>query len=335
VVRVESQDFEPQSQEKQLRVPPDADSALCTFLLTPQYPGRLTVHVEIYKDDVFAASRYLHTNGEASDRLPIKSANYQIVSILLPVVGHVESPKSLQEIETDTELLRRQIQEAEAQVRSPVEPPSSRRSRMMSIWPIIALLLLIAVCAAAITGSPALRRVLVNFFATNTPTPTATLTPTPTGSPTPTSIPSFIPKPTPTGRPPPHSTLTGTEIAGEVVITEPVGDCVWVAKQQKIVVSWSQVPSGTDLWVFVYSPEIERYFPFLCAEDLQPSGSRVCILVFMKHEPYEAIVVLANKGSFAALDEARQAGSGALQSELPTGIKEKDNIRVYGPTPTP
>jgi len=166
---------------------------------------------------------------------------------------------------------------------------------------------------------------------TATPTPTSTPTPTiPTETPTSSDRP-----PTPGVCPSPHSPLPGTEMAGVVDIVEPVGDCVPVDRQQSFTVTWSGVSGGPDLWLLVYSPGIERYYPFLCATDLGPNGQRDCDLVFMEHEPYEVIAVLAEPPGTADLDVIRRAGNGLTQAGLPKCISEKASLSVYGPTPTP
>jgi hypothetical protein len=176
---------------------------------------------------------------------------------------------------------------------------------------------------------------------TATPTPTSTATPTSIATPTiPTdpSTASDTPTPiplTPGVCPSPHSPLSGTVIAGVIDIVEPVGYCVPVDRQQSFTVTWSGVSGGPDLWLLVYSPGIERYYPFLCATALKPNDQKDCDLVFMEHEPYEVIVVLAEPPGTTALDGIRKAGNGVTREGLPLCISEKYSLSVYGPTPTP
>ena len=68
ILRVNSPDFEPKRQEKIITVPPDGDSEVVAFLLTPQRAGELVLSVELYKDDTYIAARTLKTNGNSNGR---------------------------------------------------------------------------------------------------------------------------------------------------------------------------------------------------------------------------------------------------------------------------
>jgi hypothetical protein len=61
VVRLSSPDFSPLQQAKTLFVPPDADSEVCHFLLTPTRTGQLRVLVELQWQDALHGSRSLRT----------------------------------------------------------------------------------------------------------------------------------------------------------------------------------------------------------------------------------------------------------------------------------
>lgn len=60
-VQLTSPDFSPGVQVKNLFVPPDEDSDLCRFLLTPMRTGRLRVLVELQWEDAMRGSRSLKT----------------------------------------------------------------------------------------------------------------------------------------------------------------------------------------------------------------------------------------------------------------------------------
>jgi formylglycine-generating enzyme required for sulfatase activity len=108
LLKVESPDFDPRIQTKRLAVPSDGDSELCTFFLTPKYTGKLTVHLEVYKDDVFAASRLLRTNSEPSDRVSVSSKEFFIVSIpMAVVVSRAKSAYEVRDTLSEGELGRR------------------------------------------------------------------------------------------------------------------------------------------------------------------------------------------------------------------------------------
>lgn len=67
-LQVESPEFEPKSQSKNILVPPDGDSDVCRFLLTPLLTGTLTVQLELHREDIYRAARKLRTECEAGDR---------------------------------------------------------------------------------------------------------------------------------------------------------------------------------------------------------------------------------------------------------------------------
>jgi hypothetical protein len=67
-IAVVSPEFQPQSQRKAIRVPPDGDSAICRFLLVPTCAGALTVSVELSVGELHQTARALRTVAEAGDR---------------------------------------------------------------------------------------------------------------------------------------------------------------------------------------------------------------------------------------------------------------------------
>jgi hypothetical protein len=74
-VQLTSPDFSPEVQRKNLFVPPDEDSELCRFLLTPVRTGKLRVLVELQWEDALRGSRSLKTECVAeAESVPASSA---------------------------------------------------------------------------------------------------------------------------------------------------------------------------------------------------------------------------------------------------------------------
>ena len=68
-LKLDSPDFEPNSQSKKLMVPPDRDSDVCTFLMTPLFAGELILNLEVYAGEGQQISRMFRVTSEASDRV--------------------------------------------------------------------------------------------------------------------------------------------------------------------------------------------------------------------------------------------------------------------------
>jgi hypothetical protein len=71
-LKLESPDFDPPAQTKKLPVPPDADSEVCTFLLTPLFTGELIVNLEVYATERQQIARVFRVVSEASDRVVVR-----------------------------------------------------------------------------------------------------------------------------------------------------------------------------------------------------------------------------------------------------------------------
>jgi formylglycine-generating enzyme required for sulfatase activity len=89
-LKVDSPEFEPASQQKNVRVPPQGDSETYIFLLTPKHLGKLVVNLEVCKRDVAITSRFLTTMAEPSER-GVPSPAKALVSIPFYVVGYAPS----------------------------------------------------------------------------------------------------------------------------------------------------------------------------------------------------------------------------------------------------
>ncbi len=86
-VKLDSPDFEPKTQTKKLKVPPDGDSDVCTFLLTPQVSGELLLNLEVLKGEVLVASRAMRTMAEVGEPARATAPNV-LVSIPLEVFAY-------------------------------------------------------------------------------------------------------------------------------------------------------------------------------------------------------------------------------------------------------
>jgi tetratricopeptide (TPR) repeat protein len=83
-LKLESPDFDPPRQVKPLEVPPDGDSEVCTFLLTPLFTGELIVNLEVHAGPGQQASRVLRILAEASDRVVVRGR--MLVSVPISTV---------------------------------------------------------------------------------------------------------------------------------------------------------------------------------------------------------------------------------------------------------
>lgn len=168
----------------------------------------------------------------------------------------------------------------------------------------------------------------VYIFATPiTPTSTTTLTPTNT-SPS-TITPTTPPTGTGTLCASPHPPITGIDIPGSVTITNLLdSDCIVVNQDVTVIVDWTGLPENYYLWLLVYSPIAERYYPFTPGESPFPiNGRRERKVMFSRLETYEVIVIVADQAAHDFLLQ-NQTGNGIKQQDLPKGIKEKDNRLV-------
>ena len=141
--------------------------------------------------------------------------------------------------------------------------------------------------------------------------------------------PTLTPPATPPVCSPPHPPLPGSSISGSISVTYvpiPVmSDCLEIKEQlPKFQVSWSDVPEGTELWVLVYSPQTQLYFPHYCTRIQNPTGGQECRVTLLREEPYDIVFVLANAASHSVL----QANSMLTPQTLPDGLAEKFSIQV-------
>jgi hypothetical protein len=112
-VLLTSPDFEPARQEKVLLVPPDGDSELAAFLLTPRRLGKLKILVELFWDDVTSAPRRLLTQCLAEATSVPGDRSRHVVQMPLEVALSPARPNAPAGVEAPR---------AAAQVSSPLRP---------------------------------------------------------------------------------------------------------------------------------------------------------------------------------------------------------------------
>lgn len=83
VLGLVSPDFDPPSTTKKLRVPPSADSAVCTLLVTPKRIGRLTLDLEVRLEDEVVWSHRLGTTAAEV----VTSRSYVVTQLQLSAVS--------------------------------------------------------------------------------------------------------------------------------------------------------------------------------------------------------------------------------------------------------
>lgn len=135
-LKVDAPDFDMSSRIKKLQVPPDGDSQVIRFLLTPKRAGKLVAHLEIYREDVIAASQAFVTDSEDIATQPVaEPAPYVIVS--LPLITYSWSQTSM------SGLPSAQIPSMVGPAPRPVLSVPARRAS-----PLLAIVLLLGLVAA-------------------------------------------------------------------------------------------------------------------------------------------------------------------------------------------
>jgi hypothetical protein len=94
-IKLESPEFEPPSQTKKLVVPPDGDSDVCTFLITPLFTGELIVNLEVYAGEGQQISRALRIVSEASDRVLVGGKMLVSIPLYTVAASELESTTTL------------------------------------------------------------------------------------------------------------------------------------------------------------------------------------------------------------------------------------------------
>lgn len=88
-LRLFAHEFTPSIQQKQIFVPPEGDSEVCTFIITPNRAGKLLLNLEVIKDQVSIATKSIRTTAiEAENK---ERGSMAIVSIPIIVFVHGKS----------------------------------------------------------------------------------------------------------------------------------------------------------------------------------------------------------------------------------------------------
>lgn len=127
----------------------------------------------------------------------------------------------------------------------------------------------------------------------------------------------------------PHPQISSSAISGRVSIESlpDVNGCVGLkADRHQFQVSWADIPAGTELWILVYSPVAQLYFPRHCTTIQTPDGGQTCGATLFRTEPYDIIFVLADESANLAL---RANPNGVSHDNLPVvGLAEKFTVQV-------
>jgi serine/threonine protein kinase len=92
ILRLESPDFEPGCQTKKLRVAPEGDSSVCTFLIRPIAVGDLIANLEVLKGEEVVASRSIRTRAfveSASIKREVTIVSIPLQILVQDSVAHV------------------------------------------------------------------------------------------------------------------------------------------------------------------------------------------------------------------------------------------------------
>ena len=87
-LKLTAREFSPAVQQKKINIPPEGDSEVCTFIVTPKNAGTLFLSLEVLKDGVSLATRTLRTTAMETEK---KESN-PIVLVSIPIVVFVRPP---------------------------------------------------------------------------------------------------------------------------------------------------------------------------------------------------------------------------------------------------
>ena len=97
MVKLTSPDFSPPEQSRNLYVPPDGDSNVAEFLLTPLRVGRLLVLVELHWEDAVRGARSLRTECVAEAQVSPVDTQMNVVRMPISVIDGKTVPHSEEE----------------------------------------------------------------------------------------------------------------------------------------------------------------------------------------------------------------------------------------------
>jgi hypothetical protein len=90
-LKLTAHEFSPATQQKIIDIPPDGDSEVCTFEITPKKAGTLLLSLEVLKDGVSLAARTLRTTARENE----KQDSSLMVLVSIPIVVFVQASTSI------------------------------------------------------------------------------------------------------------------------------------------------------------------------------------------------------------------------------------------------
>ncbi len=124
ILKLHAPDFEPKLQTKCLLVPPQGDSELCSFLLTPVVSGELVLNLEAFKGEIFIASRSIRVSAEIREPEAIPRLKNLVSIPLLVVVYESGAELVLTQAETREEAVTHAALEETVKVASSMAGPT-------------------------------------------------------------------------------------------------------------------------------------------------------------------------------------------------------------------
>ena len=277
-LKLVAHDFTPSAQEKKIIVPPDGDSEVYTFIVTPNKTGRLLLNLEVLKEQVSIATRTLHTTATAS----IEKKNRVMILVSIPIVVLVQPKTNENRVSGNTRVKNakpdgvdkpkqkkseRTTQPPNAKTvsgTSPVKSTPHKKKSKLDPAVMAAIIGVVGTILASLITIYAGRQIASStVLSTNTVTPTSTITETPPPTdtitpelPTVTLAPVTItPIPTATSvLPVPIGKPVASAICGSPT---PQRSCLWIAA---MVVGRNQSMSflrRMAIWIFFLSVEME------------------------------------------------------------------------------
>jgi TIR domain len=152
-LKLVAHEFAPSIQQKKIIVPPTGDSEVCTFIVTPNKPGRLLLNLEVLKDQISIATRSLHTTATETKKKEPSS----MVLASIPITILVQPKSKGVEVEgdiSDSIVIKgnRNVINLDGGKTSP-KPSEKKPDQGKNITIIVALIGLVGTISAALIGA--------------------------------------------------------------------------------------------------------------------------------------------------------------------------------------
>lgn len=96
-LRLVAHRFTPSVQQKQIIVPPDGDSEVCTFIMTPNKAGKLLLNLEVLKDQVSIVNRSIYTTAIEIE----KKERSSMVLVSIPIIVFVHGETNAKKVQSE------------------------------------------------------------------------------------------------------------------------------------------------------------------------------------------------------------------------------------------